>query len=66
MKTATNTAIQQFDDLISEAALIEKTGYTKSALKHLRKTGTIKKWSTINGKKLMYSKTEIASLLNQN
>jgi len=65
MKTATSKAIEQFDDLISENALMEKTGYTKSALKYLRKSGKIQKWSTINGKKLMYSKTEIASLLVQ-
>ena len=65
MKTANSKAIEQFEDLISENALMEKTGYTKSALKHLRKTGKIQKWSTINGKKLMYSKTEIASLLIQ-
>ena len=65
MKNPTTKAIDKFDDLISEAALMEKTGYSKSALKHLRLTGQIKNWSSINGKKLMYSKTEIASLLIQ-
>jgi hypothetical protein len=56
--------IAAFDDMIKEADLIEKTGYTKDGLRKMRYKGVIKNWRSINGKKIMYSKTEIAQLLN--
>jgi hypothetical protein len=60
----TANKIKKFDDLISEKALMELTGYTRSGLKKLRQTGVIKNVHSINGRKLLYSKSELATLLN--
>ena len=56
--------IAAFDDLISEKDVVQKLGYSKSTLKIMRQTGQIKKWYSINGRKIQYSKTELAQLLN--
>lgn len=65
MKTTTQELIAAFEDTISEEALMQKTGYSKSALRNLRVNGVIKKWSTATGRKLMYSKSEMATILNR-
>jgi hypothetical protein len=49
-------------DIISEKDLIALTGYTRWGLLTLRRKGVITAKS-INGKKLMYSRKEIAQLL---
>ena len=64
MKTTDQKLIDRFNDLISEKDLIAKTGYSREGLRKMRRLGKIKKWTSINGKKLMYSKTELAELLN--
>jgi hypothetical protein len=56
--------IEAYEDLTSEAEVMAKLGYTKDGLYKLRKSGQIKNWRSINGKKIMYSKTELAKLLN--
>jgi hypothetical protein len=51
-------------DFISEADLLQLTGYTKRGLQHLRLTKVITPKSLPNGKKYVYSRKEIAKLLN--
>jgi predicted DNA-binding transcriptional regulator AlpA len=51
-----------FDDLISETELMQKTGYKKPTLAKLRKAGKIT-YRTLAGRKIMYSKSEIAKQL---
>ena len=57
------TAIAALDDLISEADLIRKTGYSTETLRKWRVSGKVKNWYSINSRKIMYSKTELAGIL---
>lgn len=61
--TPNRKLIAAFDDLISEKDLIAKTGYSRHRLWVLRKQGKVM-WFSANGKKIMYSKTSVAQLLN--
>lgn len=56
--------IEAFDDLISEKELKEKLNVSVRTLQYMRSTGQIKNWRTLAGRKIMYSKSEIARLFN--
>jgi predicted site-specific integrase-resolvase len=55
--------IAAFEDVITEESLIRKLGWSKSYLQKLRRDGSIKCVHSLSGKGLIYSKTEIANLL---
>lgn len=56
--------IAAWEDLINEQEVIDKTGYSSESLRRMRKDGTIKNWSAIRGRKIQYSKTELAKVFN--
>jgi hypothetical protein len=57
--------IERFDDLVNEEDLSKLFSYSKRTLRQMRQTGKIKRWTKIEGtRRILYSKTEIAELLN--
>lgn len=62
MKRVDQKLIEKFDDMISEAKVIELTGYSKRTLLRLRQSRQLKNVGSINGRKFQYSKSEIVTL----